>query len=399
MLRNAYTPSSLGFEYKNLPGANDTVVVMRTGSTEIQDKLPIHMATTLRRYPDSIIFSDYEEDFENRQVIDALESVDSHLKDTNPDFELWRRLKQGGRSVLHQDELSGQSIWLDHGIGKAENPGWKLDKFKFLPMVNRTLHDYPDKKWYIFVEPDTFIFWQTLLVYLSNLDWTKSYYLGGEMQIGDVIFAHGGMGFIVSRPALESVVAQYQAHQREYEDFTEGHWAGDCVLGKALKDAGTSLTWAWPIFQGDDVGNMNYNYTKLWCQPTVSYHHVSPSVIQDLFDFEKTWMSDTNNTSFLRHRDIFKLFALPRMNATRTHWDNFCTDDRGPADSLQECRAICVADKSCLQYQVNAEDKCLTTSRPNVGQSATNTTSDWIFERVQEFYDQAEDCQGVRWIS
>jgi hypothetical protein len=160
-------------------------------------------------------------------------------------------------------------------------------------MVNRTLHEYPDKKWYIFVEPDTFIFWQTLLVYLSHLDSSKPYYIGGQMLIGDVFFGHGGHGFTLSRPALEHVVTQYQAHQKEYEDFTEGHWAGDCVLGKAIKDSGTSLTWAWPIFQGDPVGNMNYDHQKQWCQPTVSYHHVSSSVIQDLYNFEKTWMSNT----------------------------------------------------------------------------------------------------------
>jgi hypothetical protein len=124
VINDDYTHPSHGAEYKDLPGANDTLVVMRTGSTELQDKLPIHLATTLLRYPDSIIFSDYEENFENRHVIDALESVDSHLKETSPDFELWRRLKQGGRSVLQQDELSGQAIWLDRGTGKAGNPGW-----------------------------------------------------------------------------------------------------------------------------------------------------------------------------------------------------------------------------------------------------------------------------------
>lgn len=160
-------------------------------------------------------------------------------------------------------------------------------------MVNRTLHEFPGKKWYVFVEPDTFIFWQTLSVYLSHLDWTKPYYIGGQIMIGDVEFGQGGNGYIISRPALENVVSRYQAHQREYEDFTEGHWAGDCVLGKALKDSGTSLTRAWPIFQGDDVGNMNYNHQTQWCQPTVSYHHVSAEMIQDLYDFEKAWMSDT----------------------------------------------------------------------------------------------------------
>jgi hypothetical protein len=96
----------------------------RTGSTELQDKLPVHLTTTLLYYPNSLIFSDYEEEFQNRHVFDALESVDSHLKETSPDFELWRRLKQEGRSILQQDELSGQSVWLDLGTGKAENPGW-----------------------------------------------------------------------------------------------------------------------------------------------------------------------------------------------------------------------------------------------------------------------------------
>lgn len=111
-------------DYKNLPGANETLVVMRTGSTELQDRLPIHLATTLLRYPNSIIFSDYEEDFENHHIIDALEHVSSHLKETSPDFDLWRRLKRYGRAVLRSEELSGKKIWVDPGTGKANNPGW-----------------------------------------------------------------------------------------------------------------------------------------------------------------------------------------------------------------------------------------------------------------------------------
>lgn len=113
-----------GPDYKDLPGANDTLVVMRTGSTELQDKLPIHLATTLLRYPNSLVFSDFEEDFEHYHIIDALESVDSHLKETSPDFDLWRRLKQFGRAVLRPDELSGKAVWVDQGTGKAKNPGW-----------------------------------------------------------------------------------------------------------------------------------------------------------------------------------------------------------------------------------------------------------------------------------
>jgi len=87
------------------------------------------------------------------------------------------------------------------------------------------------------------------------------------------------------------------------------------------------------------------------------------------------------------------------MNSPRDDWDNHCEQDRGFTESLEGCRAICEADESCLQYQVNAESKCMTTSRPNVGQAATNITSDWILERVQNFYDAGEDCRGEEWIS
>lgn len=124
IISNEQTTLLQGPDYKSLPGANETLVIMRTGSTELQDKLPIHLATTLLRYPDSIIFSDFEEDFEDHHIFDALESVSSLLKETSPDFDLWRRLKQHGRTILRADELSGKSIWVDHGTGKAENPGW-----------------------------------------------------------------------------------------------------------------------------------------------------------------------------------------------------------------------------------------------------------------------------------
>lgn len=117
-------PSSDDTWYHSLPGANETLVVMRTGSTEIQDRLPIHLTTTMRRYPDQLIFSDFEESFGPYQIIDALQNVAPSLKEQSPDFELWRRLRKHGRVGLRPEELSGRKVWIDHGTGKALNPGW-----------------------------------------------------------------------------------------------------------------------------------------------------------------------------------------------------------------------------------------------------------------------------------
>ena len=276
-----------------LPLANDILVVMKTGSTELQHKLPIHFNTTLRCYPNYAIYSDVAEEFHGHQILDSLEDVDPEIKASHDDFALYRRLQQqSGRASREQFELSGPSSKPPDASGKTENPGWKLDKWKFLPLMRKTLRDHPEKHWYIFVETDTFLFWETLLAYLAVLDWKKPYYIGGQTWIGDVEFAHGGSGYLVSRPALERVVKQYEDNQHEWETFTDNHWAGDCVLGKAFKDAGIPLTPAWPIFQGDDIGNMNYGHSQRpWCQPTVSYHHLDASAIEALWKYGQNWAS------------------------------------------------------------------------------------------------------------
>jgi hypothetical protein len=286
----------------DLPGANETLVVLKTGAGEIEDKVPIHLQTTFKCYPNTVIFSDFGETFMDQPVVDVLDDVSSELKDKHADFDLYRRLKREGRTALAPSELSGPSVRPEGASGKPTVPGWTLDKYKFLPMMRKTLEDYPKRKWYVFVEADTYIFWTSLLAYAAALDSEKPHYIGGQTYIGDVEFAHGGTGFLVSRRALEMVVAEYIKHKAEWETFTTGHWAGDCVLGKAFKDAGIPLAAAWPIWQGDEVSNMNYDRVdngerRQWCTPTVSYHHLSIPAVRDLWEFEQRWISDVRKVS------------------------------------------------------------------------------------------------------
>jgi len=293
---------------RNLPGADETLVVLRTGATELQDRFPIHLSTTLKCYPHYMLFSDHEEVYKGEKITDALSTVTQDILSQHPDFELHRRLLESGREALLAKELSGSESEAIQWTGKADNPGWKLDKWKFLPMVNQTFHERPDMKWYLFVEADTYVLWASLLEYLAVLDHTKPVYTGSQMYIGDVVFAHGGSGFIVSRSAMRMVVEHYAVHKGELESFTDGHWAGDCVLGKAFRDAGVKFVDAWPIMQGDYPGTVPYakpdgrpiaDPTKrVWCYPTVSYHHLSPAVVEDLWHFEQDWIADNRSVSY-----------------------------------------------------------------------------------------------------
>lgn len=150
-----------------------------------------------------MIYSDLAEKFEVNAIFDALEDVNDTIKQEHHDFELYRRLQQHSRrSVLTQAELSGATVSVHSASGNTENPGWKIDKWKFLPMMKRTLQEHPDKRWYVFLETDTFIFWETLLAYLAVLDPNKPYYVGSPALIGGEEFAHGGSDIRSHDPLL-----------------------------------------------------------------------------------------------------------------------------------------------------------------------------------------------------
>ena len=123
---------------------------------------------------------------------------------------------------------------------------------------------------------------------------------------------------------MRTVVNYYTAHQKDIEDATAKHWAGDCVLGNVFKAAGVKFTNSYPILQGHHPGTVPYakpdgrssedDPMRLWCYPSVSYHHVTPKVVEDLWGFEQQWFASDRrvrhlplllvrcNTNILRHR-------------------------------------------------------------------------------------------------
>jgi hypothetical protein len=96
--------------------------------------------------------------------------------------------------------------------------------------------------------------------------------------IGDVLFAHGGPDFVLSAAAMHKVMERWRANVAEYDKYTAENWAGDMVLGKALKDIGVQLFCAFPHFQGDPVSSLDYNISKIerrpWCYAPITYHHM-----------------------------------------------------------------------------------------------------------------------------
>ncbi|KAI0471188.1 hypothetical protein F4859DRAFT_484683 [Xylaria cf. heliscus] len=253
LLRSYYTKPTRLQHVRDVPSAcpespllNDVLVVVRTGATEVLEKLPVHFSTVLACVPDYIIYSDLEEDVEGRHIVDVLDRTSENVRMNVPEFWLYNRLRASGRERLEYQTLFGSGP-----SGALDNPGWKLDKWKFLPMVSRALEHRPNAKWFVFIEPDTYMIWQNMLKYLSQFDATKPYYLGKHMYIGKVLFGHGGSGFVISNPAMKMVSKHWAENQVWFDEYTAKEWAGDMILGKAMENIGIRLVSASPHVQID----------------------------------------------------------------------------------------------------------------------------------------------------
>lgn len=391
---------------QSLAGTDGIVVVMRTGATEIKHKLPVHFNTTFACYPDTLIFSDYAEDFDGHQVYDALEDVNEGVKQSNMDFEHYRRIQRLGREGLDDDELHGES-WESGAVGKNENPGWRLDKWKFLPMIVRTLELRPEARWYVFVEPDSYVVWSNMVQWLHTQDPEKASYYGSEVQIGQDIFAHGGSAFVMSRPAMTLGAEVYQNNRNEWHERTANHWAGDCILGTALKMAGVPLTWSWPMFQGGIPTEMNWAEKKadkrLWCTPALSYHHFEASDIRRMWDFEQRHIQALKKSgtrpwyrrkdTVLHHRDVFNDYILPNVTAARSDWTNMSPDavENSAGMTIEECQAVCEVKSACLQFSMDAV-ACSTSDQVKLGQPAKDVQSGWNVEGINKWASSLGSC-------
>lgn len=425
------TPSSPRHRYHDAPeprpecppqlqGLEDVLVVMKTGVTEALDKVPVHFQTSFRCVPNYVIFSDFEEDIAGVRIHDAFRNMDPEVQRTNSDFDMYTRIKRMGRQGLGSNDFQDEA---NSAIGKPNNPGWKLDKWKFLPMVQETLRYKSDAKWYVFMEADTYFFWPNLLAWLEHFDPTKPLYIGTETQIADVIFAHGGSGFVVSNPAMQMAANQYATRTSELNTYTDHHWAGDCVLGKVLADVGVGLYYSWPFLQNSNLGELDEFLTDLhrkpWCYPAIALHHLSNEDIQDLYRFEHhrwlsvrpfhllpsppfplhTFQSNPSNNhqsgkTLLLHSEIFKEKIHPSLPPHRTNWDNLASDEKAHDIPFEDCEAICDSIPDCVQFALKS-GRCFTGNRPRLGVSvrADDVQSGWMLGRIQKVVDEARVCK------
>ena len=269
----------------SLAGADDVFVVMKTGAGEARQKIPVHFNTTFRCIPYYAVCSDVEQEIEGHSIHDALADIDFDVQAANPEFATYRQMNVYAKEGR---EDFGNLLASPTGV-KEDAPGWMLDKWKFLPLLEKAIKERPEAKWYFFMEADTFVVWSNLLRWLAMFDHHKSYYLGGQAFLGNQEFAHGGAGYVLSQKAVKDARDAVRKNPARYDRKVAEECCGDVILGMVMSDIGVEITRSWPIVQGETPSTLDYS-AHHWCHPVVSQHHMSAEETTEMWEFEQQWI-------------------------------------------------------------------------------------------------------------
>lgn len=284
---SSYKPPSPNYASQGALKTNEIALLLKTGASLVWKRLPIHLITSLapeRIAPENtIIYSDVPEIIGSRQLVDVLANTSSKTVLDSPDF----------RPYLLQEDFDDKQGWIEGDIAGPIG-GWKLDKYKFLPLIQHAGLNQPDAKWYIYMEDDAFIFLPNLLQHLATFNWKDAWYIGSLAIKHGEVFAHGGAGFALSRGAWEKTFGTDADIIQKYENFTEAHGCGDHVLGHVLKDYGVTFG------ETHDAEQFTFGFNPEaywstwfgeanWCKPIFSMHHMHLKDISRFYNLERAW--------------------------------------------------------------------------------------------------------------
>ncbi|KAJ5561428.1 hypothetical protein N7535_004105 [Penicillium sp. DV-2018c] len=375
-------------------------IILKTSATEDPERVDTHMASVTRCISNLLVVSDKETELHGHRVHDVLADLPLSARKLIPEFEGYDALQRGETNV------SGAA-------------GWQLDRFKFLPMVERAKKTNPEAEWYVFLETDTYFVWDNLFRLLGQFDHSVPLYMGspapgrgiGEGKVN--WFAYGGAGFVLSRAAVDRLTAREVGDNgqfvgpslsQQYMQAVKGDCCGDSVLGFALYEKGVVLSGMWPMFNPHPLHSIPFGDEHHWCQPAISMHKSRLDDMVGLTD----WENERDRTKPLLYADLVDYHRLGEL-PERSGWDNGGwggiieqPETLPQHESLEACRRACHDRDWCMTYTYDTDGACvfvrtLRLGSPTKLEIADQLTAGWDNEKIQKWRAN-NTCEEPMWM-
>lgn len=401
--------------------ADKIFMMLKTGATVTQSRLPPHIRSTLKRWPHHAVYADVETEVCGVPVIDILKWLPQDLVE--------RHCSHLGKYFELREALESKWLWELDDIN--DYPGWILDKYKNVPMLAHAWLNAPaSTEWFVFIDADSYVLQRGLLEHLKSYNYSEPHYIGRAAdwtfhvnnKHGEEIsiqFAHGGSGVAISRGAMSALFGADPHSDRgrmgevleKFMDLADPNIAGDALVGMMLymyvDELLVEVPWGnYPCydtpFQGSTTRDVAVGPNG-WCLPLISWHHLNPSEIDLLYDYEQTIPMSKSHVTFA---DIYRDFIMPYVVDERSDWNAIMQHTEGrweektsrvftgdnAASSKEACKQACVEEEKCLLW-VFEWGRCQLELGVLYRGAAINSkkkgfwksvTSGWMVDRIRE---------------
>lgn len=367
-------------------------IVLKIGAGEAKTKLPAYLNRLGRCKQDLLIFSDRKATFQGFDIVDALSHIRPEYKWENTDFDTYDSIQSVNETTQKSPD------------------GRKLDKYKFLPMMEWTSYLRPESQWYLFIETDTYVNYDNLYRFLTHFNFKSAHYFGSPVWPKKKSpFARAGSGFVLSRGALDKLMARGRMFGDNHH-FPGTHFfgekvaescCGDEMLAQVLKKSGVSLRGYWPMFNGDKPSTLRFG-SEQWCEAITTMHQLQEEDFTSLSQWEGARKHPERALMF---EELFTMIE-PHLQAKADDWTNLSEDKvytKGVhTKSTANCEQACLKDTRCLQYE-HTGSECRLSHSIRLGQQQLpredqKYVSGWILDRIKKFKKAHSPCQGAHFV-
>ncbi|CAO1630554.1 unnamed protein product [Jaminaea pallidilutea] len=408
---------------------DDVVLTLRSGATVLYNRVPVHQLglyeqgqgerAPMEYIPNRAFYSDADATLGPWHFMDILKTVSSEVKalddfkKTYEEVQEYTSLRQDPAAVINHHAVSG-------------NTAWQIDKWKFLPLHADAYRRWPDAKWHVAIEDDTWLLWNNLIKWLKTKPHDEQKFYGNQMWLvnGSVPFNHGGSGYVISRALMKATFGSDPDFEHKFDNHIRYSCCGDAELARAFtlsKPAVTLVKPSWEesgrSFRADSLDKTDINSND-WCQPIFTLHHVSPAEYVQLERFKRDVDPLVSQDDFIRFVDLWdymsprflRHFSSPEQvghhHVLRRGWRAIPAEDGGDevpsATTAEACASECDRlGKECLVWTFEPKSlrKCRVSASvyigtmPSSSKSSDDLESGWMLGRINAERDH-QSCAG-----
>ncbi|KAJ3120730.1 hypothetical protein HK098_004270 [Nowakowskiella sp. JEL0407] len=255
-------------------------IAIKTGHEVALDRVPVQLLTFLKDAKNMIVIGDAPGieigSMPMHDVITKLYDFESVNVAAVPKPEVKLEKRGAAANVIVPD---------------TKSRGWRMDAHKNLPGFRLLYEKFPNARWYMMIDDDTYLYTDNLIQEVERLNWNDDYYMGAPNKfkgcdgVKDIhqspLFAHGGSGILISSGAMKKLVEPININRciSKYKTC----WAGDIRTALCLRDLEITIT-KMSGFRGmPPTAEFRWSHP---CDRPITWHHLPSQRIQRLYSSE-----------------------------------------------------------------------------------------------------------------